>query len=769
MSHTIWIDPNIDKGENIGYGKELESINFYKPQLCKKVSEAIDYLRTIKFEETKIIVSGKLYAELVANIKENIRDIYTIPKIIVFTSNEGKFIEKNNYYQNQENKFYNNGGITIIFEEVKKFIIKGNENSINNNSLLNSGNVEKIQKLNSSIDDIKKIIIDKILDVQLTFEKIDTKEKLILPLFFKTLIDKVKNDNLEKYTKLLYNTYSESSYSNKIDELLGQILSIPNIPIELLSKYYAKLYTAESDFYKNINKDLEINKMDKYLPFIKTLYEGVKLKALPTAEDTTLFRGAKIAKDEINKLKKYMKNKNKNLPGSILFCKSFLSFTKEKEIANSYLSKENKDTNLYKVLFILEKDDNVDHNLATHSDLEQLSFFPQEKEVLFFPFSSFEIKDIKEKDFNGENIYEIKLLYLYKYLKDIKNDQNLVKDENKISDSDFKNKLTDSGLIEKEKLGNISTKVLIEEYKHFEKEVNNIIIGEIHVRKNDINENVQIINSFENVKRINENDNKEDDWEYENEELMKENIEIKINGKKIDFSYLYKFEKVGIYKIKYKFKKSLTKINHMFYDCKRLINLDFSRFNTENVNNMSYLFYFCKCLTNLDLSIFNTQYVTNMSNMFNGCSSLKNLNISNFNTQNVTDMKNMFDGCSTLSSLDLLGFNTQNVVDMSFMFSGCNSLMNLDLSKFNTKNVTNMFSMFFECSSLKKLNLSNFNTENVTNMSFMFGNCENLINLDLSKFNSKHITNMSNMFDCCKSLKKENIITKDNKIINLFN
>ena len=109
MSHTIWIDPNIDKGENIGYGKELESINFYKPQLCKKVSEAIDYLRTIKFEETKIIVSGKLYAELVANIKENIRDIYTIPKIIVFTSNEGKFIEKNNYYQNEENKFYNNG------------------------------------------------------------------------------------------------------------------------------------------------------------------------------------------------------------------------------------------------------------------------------------------------------------------------------------------------------------------------------------------------------------------------------------------------------------------------------------------------------------------------------------------------------------------------------------------------------------------------------------------------------------------------------------
>ena len=57
---------------------------------------------------------------------------------------------------------------------------------------------------------------------------------------------------------------------------------------------------------------------------------------------------------------------------------------------------------LSKVLYILEKDDNIDYILSTHSDIEKISFYPNEKEVLFYPFSSFEIKDIKEKIIKGE-------------------------------------------------------------------------------------------------------------------------------------------------------------------------------------------------------------------------------------------------------------------------------------------------------------------------------------------------------------------------------
>ena len=48
-----------------------------------------------------------------------------------------------------------------------------------------------------------------------------------------------------------------------------------NIPIEILSRYYSRLYTANSSFHRNINKDLGLNKKDNYLSFIKILYEGV--------------------------------------------------------------------------------------------------------------------------------------------------------------------------------------------------------------------------------------------------------------------------------------------------------------------------------------------------------------------------------------------------------------------------------------------------------------------------------------------------------------
>ena len=59
---------------------------------------------------------------------------------------------------------------------------------------------------------------------------------------------------MEKYTTELYNEYS--NYSDKVKKLLGSIISIPNIPIEILSKYYARLFTANSNFHK----DLGLNK-----------------------------------------------------------------------------------------------------------------------------------------------------------------------------------------------------------------------------------------------------------------------------------------------------------------------------------------------------------------------------------------------------------------------------------------------------------------------------------------------------------------------------
>ena len=229
-------------------------------------------MKYIEFQETKVIISGKLYSEFVKKFKENIIDMCVAPKIIVFASNKEKFIENNKEYQNNSNLFYKFGGIATTIDEIKKF-------------LKNEIKPQKMQKEE---------------DIQLTFEFIDCIEKLQLPLFFKCLIDTASNDNMEEYTNLLYNTYSKDN--DELKKLLDSIISMKNIPIELLSKYFARLYTIESDFYKDINKDLGLNKIEKNLSFIKTLYEGVKLKSLSLASNTILYKGSQISNEEVKKI-----------------------------------------------------------------------------------------------------------------------------------------------------------------------------------------------------------------------------------------------------------------------------------------------------------------------------------------------------------------------------------------------------------------------------------------------------------------------------------
>ena len=115
-----------------------------------------------------------------------------------------------------------------------------------------------------------------------------------MPILFKCLIESSTRDKIDEFTKLLYDKYSIDNKSIKL--LLNNIKSIPNIPIELLSKYYSRIYTIESNFYRDLNKDLRNNKKDRYLPFIKVLYDGVKLGSLSLASNNTLYRGSPVSR-----------------------------------------------------------------------------------------------------------------------------------------------------------------------------------------------------------------------------------------------------------------------------------------------------------------------------------------------------------------------------------------------------------------------------------------------------------------------------------------
>ena len=770
MLNVIWIDREINNQVNQRYVKDLEELGYKRLRLFEKVSNAIEHMKSIKFEETKIIVSGALFSEFINAFKENIRDMYFAPKIIVFTANKKNFLEYNHDYEKNENIFYTFGGIATKIDGIKDFLKKENNNIINDTN--DSSFIVNETENNSG--------------KQFVFEYIDSKEKLLLHMFFKALLDKINIENMEEYTKSLYNKYSKQN--SNIKHLLEQIINMKNIPIEILSKYYARLFTIESDFYKDMDKNLIMNNKDIYLPYIKTLYEGVRLRSLPLDNENILYCGSKLSNDEINKIKIYLNNKIEGLPSSIIFSKQFFEFFKERRVAEDYL-RFTKNKNISKVLFILEKNENEGYNLCTHADIEKISYFPIEREVLFFPYSSFEIKDIKQINIDNEKVYEIRLLYLGKYLKDIENDKKLIINENKIPDTEFREQLLEVGLIKEEKIQNINTEILYNNYKQYQKDINNniqnsennlksynnikdnknIIIGEIYIKPENINKKILIINSFENCIREGYYfGNEEDNSKYENEKEIKENIEIKINEKIIPFSYSHYFEKEGKYIITYKFKNYLTKTNHMFYYCNLLTNLNLSNFNTKNVTNMSYMFNECNSLKTLILLNFNTKSVIDMSNMFCECYSLKVLDLSNFNTENVNNMSEMFYGCISLTDLNILNFNTKNVTDMRAMFYDCKSLTNLNISNFNTQSVVFMNCMFYGCNSLKKLNLSNFKTKNVKDMIQMFFNCKSLIDLNLSNFITKNVTNMNLMFDGCNSLKRKNLNTIDSKILKVF-
>ena len=126
-SNVIWIDENLDNEENKKYVEKLYSFGSFIVRLFKNLDKAIERMKYIEFQDTKVIVNDKLYYEFIKKFKENIIDMCVAPKIIKFTNNKQNFFEKNKNYKNDT--FYNFGGVIDSFDEVKKFL--KNEYTVN--------------------------------------------------------------------------------------------------------------------------------------------------------------------------------------------------------------------------------------------------------------------------------------------------------------------------------------------------------------------------------------------------------------------------------------------------------------------------------------------------------------------------------------------------------------------------------------------------------------------------------------------------------------
>ena len=272
----------------------------------------------INFKNIYVILSGFFYRDFILKFKEHLKDICVVPKIAVFTSDKVLFLEKNSNIKDIiENKFYILGGIQTLFEGIYEDFLK-----------------RKLWKQNYKIE--HKCLNSDLEGEQYTFEYINYELELFLPDFYKFLMESNEKNIYDELTHYLYETYKEN---RDIEDLLEPIDGIPDIPIEILCKYYARLYTIESDFYKDINKSLRLLKKEElfsknynyyYIAYIKSLYEGIKLHCFYVNLREKLYRFSCLAQKEIDKIYEYLKYKKPGIP-AIFFQKHFYLFTKMKK------------------------------------------------------------------------------------------------------------------------------------------------------------------------------------------------------------------------------------------------------------------------------------------------------------------------------------------------------------------------------------------------------------------------------------------------------
>ena len=143
----------------------------------------------------------------------------------------------------------------------------------------------------------------------------------------------------------------------------------------------------------------------------------------------------------------------------------------------------------------------------------------------------------------------------------------------------------------------------------------NYIIGNINVRYTKYG--INILNyDKRNIRKKNIPYNELKNLKIEEEEYLRKNCEIFINGEKINFCFSYLFPKEGNNEIKYKFKTLINSTAFMFHECRSIISLDFSNFKSENVVNMEDMFSSCESLEFINFSNMKTEKVTSMDNMF---------------------------------------------------------------------------------------------------------------------------------------------------------
>ena len=406
------------------------------------VSSGIEEIKKVDFKCIYVIVSGSMFNEFIQLFQENLNQIKCIPIITMFTLHR-KVCEQ---YQYANHPFYNSGGIHVQYEELIETFLKFD--SIVKN---------KIEK---------NIINDYFTNECFNFEKIDSIPKLYFPFIYSKLIEKIPDEEINEFNKNIL------KYDNEeISKLIYPLTSLKEIPIELLVKFWLRIYTLETDFYSNMNCKLMKLKGKEFYTFIKLLYFSLNKKYINNRCDICFYRGDILNNEELNTI--IEKSKSNSIKDKLIYSRKFLSFTSLIDVAYNFIMMKyaikNNKTN-YILYQINPYIGNIEDAKCYNINVKEYSKIKDEEEYLFLPYSPFIIESVKPHNYSDINIILINLSYIGNYQDIIKTS---MKNISSLDDLSF-------GLLEKYFLEEIK------KYKIFENEKNIWERVKIIIKQNEI-------------------------------------------------------------------------------------------------------------------------------------------------------------------------------------------------------------------------------------------------------------------------------------------
>lgn len=179
-----------------------------------------------------------------------------------------------------------------------------------------------------------------------------------------------------------------------------------NLPYYLYAKMFIRIYTANTPFYKDLEMALLNEKFSFFSQCIFILFSGFNLNIFKDVHEVNLYRACQITLEDFKEIKK----------NKLIFFRRFMSFTPDSNVAMNFMKFHLNNKKFKLVLFVVNSLKGGTNSTVTNIDTKKCNFYDKEEEVIFLPFSGFEIYDIKE-----ENYYTaIYLNYLNKYEKKVK-------------------------------------------------------------------------------------------------------------------------------------------------------------------------------------------------------------------------------------------------------------------------------------------------------------------------------------------------------------